>query len=117
MYVDIELDRPRQLRFDLRAIRDLETIMGKPVGQVARDLTMVGVTAILACLWAGLKHEDKTLNMNLVTKILEDYLEKEDSPGIRPVLKAIDEALSASGLLKKADEESEGNAQPEPATT
>ena len=116
MYTQIQLDKPRQLRFDLRAIRDLEAATGKTVGEITRDLRHVGVTAILACLLAGLRHEDKSLTPNLVEKILEAYLDA--GGGIRPVLKAIDEALASSGLLKKlADEDAEGNALPEPAAT
>ena len=113
MYVDIELDKPRRLRFDLGAIRDLERAMGgKPVGEIVQELRQVGVTAIVVALWAGLKHEDASLTQNLVTKILEEYL---STKSIRPVLRAIDEALNESGLLKRAGDETEGNAQPEPA--
>ena len=113
MYVEIELDRPRRLRFDLRAIRDLEDAMGgKPVGRIVGDLRNVGVTAIVSTLWAGLKHEDPSLSQNLVTKILEQYLEAHS---IQIVIKAINQALNESGLLKRAGDETEGNAQPEPA--
>lgn len=116
--VPIELDKPRNLRFNLRAIADLEAVTGKPVGDITRDLRMIGVTAIVACLHAGLAHEDKALTRNLVIRILEDYLDRPGSEGIRPVLKAIDDALSGSGLLKRiGDEEPEGNVQPEQATT
>ena len=115
MYVDLELDKPRRLRFDLRAIRDLEVAMGgKPIGEIVQELRQVGVTAIVSALWAGLKHEDTSLNQNLITKILEQHLETHS---IRPVLKAIDDALNESGLLKRAGEEPEGNAQPEPTAT
>lgn len=116
MYVDLELDKPRRLRFDLRAIRDLEQVTGKSVGAITNDLRQVSVTAIIACLWTGLKHEDSTLNQNLIVKLLEQYLE-DPAHSIKTVLRAIDDALSGSGLLRNIGEDSEGNAQPEPATT
>ncbi len=118
MDVPIYLDKARGLRFTLRSLRELEDAMGKPVGAISNDLRMLGVNAILACLVAGLKHEDKSLTRNLVEKILEDYLDQPSSPGMRPVLKALDDALSGSGLLKHAGEdEPEGNARPEPQAT
>lgn len=116
MSVAIELDKPRTLKFDLAALRDLETVMdGKPMFGIIGDMQRLSITAITAALWAGLKHEDKALNINLVTKILGTYIKGGNgAEKSRALVRAIDEAISETGLF--ASEDDEGNAQPEPAT-
>jgi hypothetical protein len=119
--VQIELDKPRTLMFDLAAVRDLEAAMGgKTLGNILSDVLSLGVNAITVALWAGLKHEDKSLNVNLVTKILAAYLkagigEKRTKTRLRLIGDALDDALHETGLFEKAD--AEGNAQPEPVAT
>ena len=112
MYVDIELDKPRKLRYDLEVILDLESATGRSLGAITRELSTVSFTLTIACLIAGLKHEDKSLTPNLVRKILKEYLKQPKSPGLRPVLKAINDAIDKSGLLATGEEETEGNEQP-----
>jgi hypothetical protein len=75
-------------------------------------LSQVGITAITVALWAGLKWEDKTLNPNLVTKMLADYIEKGGR--MKPIIDALSQALEETGLFKTgdeddADEDGEGN--------
>lgn len=117
MYTDIELDKPRRLRYDIQAYRDLESVLnGIPVGDVVSNLQRMGVTVVIASLWAGLKHEDKSLNLNLVAKILNQYL--EDGGNIRVIVRAINDAFNESGLFKHiADPDVEGNVRPEPTET
>ena len=53
----IEFDRPRLLKFDLAAIRDLERALdGKPLGAIVNDLQNLGINSLVMALWAGLKH-------------------------------------------------------------
>jgi hypothetical protein len=41
--IQIDFDKPRQLHFDLAAIRDLERNMdGKPLASIVNDLTNLG---------------------------------------------------------------------------
>lgn len=108
MSVDLELDKPRALKFDLRAIKDLERSYGKPLGQIVIDLSQMSVTAITDCLCYGLRHEDRAMTSNLATKILEDYLAAGHT--IDTVAVAINDAVMASGLFKRpGDEDTEGN--------
>jgi hypothetical protein len=100
--------KPRTLKFDLAAIRDLETALdGRPLATVIGDITRIGVTATTAALWAGLKHEDKTLNINLVTKMLERHL--SEGKGLRTLARAIDAALEETGLFKTDEDDDVGN--------
>ncbi|HJT96609.1 MAG TPA: hypothetical protein VJ777_32435 [Mycobacterium sp.] len=113
MPVRIEFDKPRTLHFDIESLSDLEAAMGgKPLLSILSDILRLGVTAITASLWAGLKHEDKGLNQKLVGRMLGTYL--KNGGKMRPLANALDEALGETGLFDRED--TEGNAQPEPAT-
>lgn len=114
MAVPIQFDKPRELKFNLAAIRDLEAALdGKPLASIIGDIMRLGINATVIALWAGLKHEDKTLNPNLVTKMLESYLNAGGK--LRTLAKALDEALDETGLFRNEDDE--GNAPPEQPTT
>ena len=109
--VDLEFDRPRRLWYDLAAIRDLERAMdGQPLGLIVNQLAQLGVNALVLALWAGLKHEDRTLNPNLVTKRLEAYI--KDGKSLRTLADAINDGLEESGLFKGAEDD-EKNVTPE----
>jgi hypothetical protein len=109
--VQIDFDRPRELKFDLRSIRDLERAMdGQPIGAILGLLSQAGVTATVTALWAGLKHEDASLSTNLVTKYLETYM--QDGKSLRKLAHALSTEILATGLFKSDVEElEEGNAQ------
>jgi hypothetical protein len=113
VYTEILLDKPRRLRFDLSAIRWLETQMGgKPLGQILNDLAQMGLNALILSLIAGLKHEDQGLTVNLMTKIVDQAI--KDGVTLDTVFAAVRKALEESGLFKtQEDMVPEGNAQPE----
>lgn len=117
MSVSIDFDKPRQLRYDLAAVRDLEANLGgKPLADVVNDLARMGVNTLVMALWAGLKHEDRGLNPKLVERMLTNYIQEKRS--LRALGRAINDALDETGLFRNEDEEDlEGNATPEPATT
>lgn len=118
MSVSLNFDKPRELKFDLRAIKDLEANMGgMPLGTIVQQLSQVGVTAITMALWAGLKHEDKGLSPSLITKMLEEYIKK--GKRLRILGRALNEAIDETGLFKtdaEEEEDAEGNGTPEPVT-
>lgn len=113
--VQIELDKTRNLKFDLKALKDLEAAMGgKPIMAIIGDVMNIGVTAITTALWAGLKHEDPTLTIALTTKILQTYI--NDKKSMRALGRALGKSFEETGLLKSDDEdEPEGNEQTAPA--
>jgi len=83
---------------------------GQSMGAIIRLLTNAGVTATVNALWAGLKHEDPSLSINLVTKYLETYIQEGKS--IRKLAHALSTEILATGLFKSdVDEleEQEGN--------
>ena len=111
MSVQIELDKPRELKFDLRAVRDLETQLGgQALGAIVLQLSQISVSAMTMALWAGLKHEDRTMTPNLATKLLEQYV--KDRKSLRKLGRALNDAIEETGLFR-TDEDEEGNEQPE----
>lgn len=117
MAIPIDFDKPRELKFNLAAIRDMEAALdGKPLAAIIGDITRLGINATVIALWAGLKHEDRTLNVNLVTKMLEAYL--QNGGKLRVLSRSLDQALEETGLFKNEDDEDDaGNAPPEQAKT
>jgi hypothetical protein len=112
--VSIDFDKPRQLRFDLAAIRDLEAAMGgEPLGVVVDRLANLGVNALILALWAGLKHEDRALTPHLVTVRLETYL--KNGRTLRALADGINDALEECGLFKAAVDETADPSPPTPA--
>lgn len=115
MTTQVVLDRPRNLRFDIAAVRDLEAALGgQPLGLIWQQLGNMGINALCLALWAGLKHEDRGLTQNLIVKIVEKYI--ANGGKLKPVISAVTEAFEASDVFKSLDEEL-GNAQPELGTT
>lgn len=99
----ITLDKPRNLLFDLLAVKDLESQMGGlPSGAIVRHLQQAGVNAIIAALWAGLKHEDSELTPAVVTQLLTRYVAEGRS--LLPLARALNDALEASGVFRGPDE-------------
>jgi hypothetical protein len=113
--VTIEFDKPRQLQYDLAAIRDLERAMdGEPLGVIVGRLANLGVNALILALWAGLKHEDRAVTPHLVTVRLETYL-KAGKP-LRALADGINDALEESGLFKTAADEQAAANPPTPTS-
>ncbi len=123
MATEIEFGgRPRALFFGIKEMRELEAQLGAiPMGSVMNQLAGIGITAITAALFVGLKGEDKSLTLNLVIKMLDDYIRPIAAGGqgkrIKVIADALSEALDETGLFKAAEEEgAEGNAPGRPVS-
>ncbi|MTV50090.1 hypothetical protein GJ688_14025 [Heliobacillus mobilis] len=58
--VEITLDKPRKLRYDLNALAELEDKLGVSLQEL--DQLAMGVKQLRVFLWAGLVHEDPGLS-------------------------------------------------------
>lgn len=69
--VTINLDKPRTLRYGINALAKIEDLTGKPI--LSLDLNRIGIKDLLAIVYAGLYHEDKTLTVEQVGDIIDEY--------------------------------------------
>lgn len=70
----LQLDKPRTLKFGIRDVREFEQNLGYGVDELqARGQRM---TALVALLFYGLRHEDKALTLPLVERKLQRYLDQ-----------------------------------------
>ena len=61
--ITITLDKPRTLRYGMNALAKIEDITGKTL--MSLDLNNVGIKDLLAIVYAGLCHEDKSLTLEV----------------------------------------------------
>lgn len=103
--------KKRTLRFDINALADFEQETGMGFGQLMATRAIFATARAL--LWAGLKHEDRTLTVEKVGTLLGKFV----MAGGR-----IDEALSAAFEAAKEqgafgdqseDKPADPNAQPQ----
>lgn len=69
--VTINLDKPRTLRYGINALVKVEDLTGKSI--TALDLSHVGIKDLLIIVYAGLCHEDKTLTLEKVGDLIDEY--------------------------------------------
>ena len=69
--VTINLDKPRTLRYGINALVKVEDLTGKSI--TALDLSHVGIKDLLIIVYAGLCHVDKTLTLEKVGDLIDEY--------------------------------------------
>jgi hypothetical protein len=106
-YVNIELDKPRRIRFDVNALSDAEEALGMGLGTVMQS--QLGIRMIRALLWAGLKWEDRGLTLERTGTLIQKYLENGGDLG------ALGETLTRALMVSGLFESSEGNSEAEAA--
>lgn len=84
--VIIKLDKERTLRYGINALARIEDSIGKPI--MGLDLEHLGMKELLAIVHAGLYHEDKTLTIEQVGDLIDDYSD------INEVAEKLGEALT-----------------------
>lgn len=113
--VEIQLDQPRRLHFNLRALRALDRAMGEVgISQAVALIKMLNFKTLERAIWAGLLHEEPTLSPKDAAKRIETHI---DGGGDATVLfQAAYKAINGSRVFGKP-EDSEGNANPEAQAT
>jgi len=69
----LDLDRPRELRFGFKAVRDIRKRLGE---RSIESLINLKWDEVPILVWAGLKHEDKQLTVEKVEDLLDDSIPK-----------------------------------------
>lgn len=103
-YIDIPLDRRRQLRFTINTFADIEQHFGKPLTQILHDM---GLGTIRDLLWFGLRHEDRKLTAIRVGELIEDAIAAGTS--LMVIMERLNEALEQSGVFAPPTTEDRGS--------
>ena len=90
-----KLDKERTLRYGVNALARIEDSIGKPI--MGLDLEHLGIKELLAIVHAGLYHEDKSLTVEQVGDLIDDYSD------INEVAEKLGEALTLA--FGKSDKE------------
>lgn len=100
-YVEIELDRPRRMRFSFRDLRDLENRLGGiPFQEVLNRLQAMHLNTLVQTIHIGLRGEDPRMTVARVEEIIEEYLGK--GRPLADLLSAVAEAMELSGITGRA---------------
>lgn len=87
--------KKRNLRFDLNALADFEQEVGMGFAQLMSSKAIFATARAL--LWAGLKHEDRTLTIERAGNLLTDYI--QHGGAMDDVLSALFKAAMDQGAL------------------
>ena len=105
IYIEIG-GKERQLRYDVNAVADIEAVMGgQSLIATMGNPGSLGMLAIRALLWGGLKHSERGLTLQRVGVMIQEYLDKGGA--LNGLMGKISDAIVAAGVLKVTDDESE----------
>lgn len=105
--VPIVLDKERQLRLDINALADADEVAGKAVNEFLSG-ERVGLSALRALLWAGLKGDDPRLTLTQAGALI-------DTDRLPELISAIREAIVASGIGGNGKKNGTPPAKPSPS--
>jgi hypothetical protein len=115
VYVEIDLGKPRKLRYDFNAIADIEARAGVSIGVLcAPERSGYHTTRLL--LWGGLRWYDKGITLERAGSMIGAYL--LSGGDLADVMEKVLDALVKSGFVKIEsvdgdDEDDEGNLEAE----
>lgn len=113
-FAPYENGRVRNLKFDVNALADFEQETGMGFAQLMRQRAIFA--SARAMLWAGLKREDRGLQIEQVGELLGEYLRDENvAPGSHTIddilMVAIGAAVEQGALGRQAKEPTEEERQ------
>lgn len=107
-----ERGRSRNLRYDINALADFEQLTGMGFGQLMQMKAMFATARAL--LYAGLKHEDRTLSVERVGDLIMDFINDEQNPDASIdflVEKALEAAVAQGALGQRAKKQAAEQAE------
>lgn len=112
--VEIVLDKPRNLRFTVQALLDLQRISKEPLGLFEVRFGQVSIEHLVWAIWAGLRHQFPSITIEEIVPLVEKYLTQGGT--VTQLALEVNKALFHSGLFDEPKGATEGNA-PTPAAT
>lgn len=95
--VEIQLDRPRRLKFDWNALADFEDAGGD-----FNKAAISGFKTLRLLLWAGLKWNDPVMTKAVAGDLIQQYVE-QDGQTIATLGDIVKKALVDSGVIPAAE--------------
>lgn len=77
MYTPIQLDKVRNFRYGMKALKRIEKMTGKPIMKL--DMDNLSIEELSVMLWAGLVHEDESLTPDSVIDLIDDHSNMTDA--------------------------------------
>jgi hypothetical protein len=107
---------PREIRLELRTLREAERLMARGVMEVlGQHGALFKLDELAAILWAAWRREDRKLTLDLVYARMDAIIQRD---GLLAIQTAVTQALMDSGLLAMpGDGDEDRPPRPEPATT
>ncbi|GIW49206.1 MAG: hypothetical protein KatS3mg079_682 [Caloramator sp.] len=95
MFVPVQLDKMRNLRYGMKAISLIEKKFGKSIAKI--DMDDMTMEEIATFVWAGLVHEDKELTVEKVMDLVDEY------STVQTVMEKVSEAMNLAfgGTVEK----------------
>ena len=108
--------KPRKLRYDVNSVADVEQLLQMGLSDLFQQ--RAGMLTTRGLLWAGLKHEERTLTPEKVGAMMLGYL--QEGGKLEELMALVSEAIAAAGLFPRADavpgEEDESDPNPKGQT-
>ena len=74
--IPLQLDKIRNLRFSLKALSDVEEMLGKSLSEI--NLTKMTIKQLFTFVWAGLYHEDHELTVERIFELVDEFSSVND---------------------------------------
>lgn len=87
-FIEIELDKPRKLRFGLSAMVSFEQLTGKKLMEIEEEMSLETISQML---WCMLKQDDPELTLESTCILIDEYADS-----ITTVTDAVTRALQAA---------------------
>lgn len=89
MFTIYELDKARNLKFNMKALALIEKKLNIKIGQI--EQSGIGINEIAVILWAGLQHEDASLTIEKVMDLVDEHSSLDEAA--EKIGKAFDESF------------------------
>ena len=95
LFAKYESNRSRNLKFDVNALADFEQETGMGFAQLMKQKAIFATVRAMA--WAGLKHEDRSLTIDQIGRLISKFISDKDlQPSQRDINTILDILFSAA---------------------
>ena len=108
--VEIELDKPRKLRFGIADIQEFSKFMGdRTIAEMISRASTIDAWFIVAGLFYGLRHEDGKISYRKCQQLVDDYIQAEKGTYLDLTTSLVEALNAATGFSKNGAKQEEGD--------